>query len=330
MERKHLEWRVGLFVLVGLTVLAMLLIQFSKGTSLFRPTYSLYLTAKNVGGLKTRASVLMAGVQIGSVAAIKLNPRAGMSRSPFGFTRNMTFTRTPGLSSNSPGFSGISTLAIEPTGNQGPTYKSGDMASAQEPFNLQEVARSASGFIQRIDETARKLNDAVTDVRRLVLNEQTLTNLAATVNNMRVASQHTLSTVDNLNSLVQSNSPSIGMAVSNIDFFSDQISRFGSSLSGVLATNGTEITAAVKNIESSTVVLKSLLDDLQAGKGLAGNVLRNDTIATNFQEIAANLTITTSNLNRFGLWGILWSKPPPRTAGPTAPRSLTSPRNTSN
>ena len=207
MERKHLEWRVGLFVLVGLTVLAMLLLQFSKGTSLFRPTYNLYLTAKNVGGLKTRASVLMAGVQVGSVSGIKLNPQGRDVTITLRIYKEFDIYKDARFVIEQSGFLGDQYVAIEPTNNEGPTFKSGDMASAQEPFNLQEVARSASGFIERIDETARKLNDAVTDVRRLVLNEQTLTNLAATVGNMRVASQHALATVDNLNSLVGSSSP---------------------------------------------------------------------------------------------------------------------------
>jgi hypothetical protein len=53
-------------------LLAVLLIQFSKGTSLFRGTYELRLHAVNVGGLKQRAGVLLAGVQVGSVSDIQL------------------------------------------------------------------------------------------------------------------------------------------------------------------------------------------------------------------------------------------------------------------
>ena len=50
------------------------------------------------------------------------------------------------------------------------------------------------------------------------------------------------------------------------------------------------------------------------GKGLAGTVLQNEELATNVvQAIAANLAITTSNLNRVGLWGILWSHKAPAT-----------------
>ena len=60
MEKSRLEIKVGLFVFVGLALLAVLLIQFSKGTSIFRGTYELRLHASNVGGLKQRASVLLA------------------------------------------------------------------------------------------------------------------------------------------------------------------------------------------------------------------------------------------------------------------------------
>src|SRR5271154_189135 len=74
MDKSRLEIKVGLFVLIGLALLAVLIIQFSKGTSVFRGTYELRLDASNVGGLKTRASVLLAGVQVGSVSDISLAP----------------------------------------------------------------------------------------------------------------------------------------------------------------------------------------------------------------------------------------------------------------
>jgi hypothetical protein len=74
--------------------------------------------------------------------------------------------------------------------------------------------------------------------------------------------------------------------------------------------------------------VKTLLDGVQEGKGLAGQLLENDQIAANVSQIVSNLSITTSNLNRLGLWGILWQH---KTPGTNAPRSvsrpLTSPKN---
>ena len=72
MDKSRLEIKVGLFVFIGLALLAVLLIQFSKGASLFRGTYELRLNASNVGGLQQRAKVLLSGVPVGSVSDIQL------------------------------------------------------------------------------------------------------------------------------------------------------------------------------------------------------------------------------------------------------------------
>jgi ABC-type transporter Mla subunit MlaD len=326
MEKTHLEWKVGLFVFIGLALLATLLIEFGKGAPLFRSTYNLYVNARNVGGLKTRATVLMAGVQIGTVSDIRLG--AGGTN----VVITLRLYKDYGVASDArfvieqSGFLGDQFIAIVQTGSGAPLFKPGSEAFVEEPFNLQEVARSATGFIKRIDETARKLNDTVSDVRRLVLNEQTLSNLSATVSTLRTASEHALTAVDKVNGVIDTNRPSVGMAVSNVVAFSEQMGQVGTHFSGMMATNSAEITAAVQNIESATATLKAVLDDLEAGKGLAGNVLRNEALASDFRAITGNLSITTSNLNRLGLWGILWShKPPPATNEPPVQR-LESPK----
>jgi hypothetical protein len=60
------------------------------------------------------------------------------------------------------------------------------------------------------------------------------------------------------------------------------------------------------------------MHDLQSGKGLAGTVLQNEELSTNVQIIADNLVITTSNLNRLGLWHFLWHQElPPTNTPPT-------------
>jgi phospholipid/cholesterol/gamma-HCH transport system substrate-binding protein len=316
MDKKRLEWSVGLFVLIGLVVLTVLLLQFSKSASLFRPTYGLYLKAKNVGGLNTGASVLMAGVQIGTISDIELNPAGTNVTITLKIFKQYVIHKDARFLIEQSGFLGDYYVAIVPTQNEGGTWQPDEHPNAEEPFSLQEVARSAAGFLKRMDETTKSLDDAIADVRRLVLNEQTLTNLSMTVGNMRAASEHAVMTVDNINSLVETNSASVAAAVSNVVFFSQQINQFAGQFKDVLATNGAELSTSMKNIESSTVVLKNVLVDVQSGKGLAGNVLRNEQLATNIDMIAANLSIATSNLNRLGLWHFLWHHEIPATNHP--------------
>jgi phospholipid/cholesterol/gamma-HCH transport system substrate-binding protein len=318
MEKSRLQIKVGLFVLIGLVLLAVLLIWFSKGTSPFRGTYELRLHAGNVGGLKQRAGVLLAGVQVGSVSDIKLaNDGKSVTILLNIYKENKIYHDARFVIEQS-GFLGDQYVSITPTTNSPPLLQDGADVVCQEPFNLQEVMRSASGFIKRIDDTAKKLDDSITDLRRVVLNENTLTNFSAVVNNMRTFSEQAMGTVNDINMIIATNGPQASLAVSNVVFFSQELLRLAHAAEGVLSTNSTDITAAVKNIESSTEVLKSVLNDIQSGKGLAGTMLQNEQLATNVQAIANNLAIASSNLNRLGLWGLLWHHEPLRTNAPTA------------
>jgi phospholipid/cholesterol/gamma-HCH transport system substrate-binding protein len=311
MDKKRLEWRVGLFVFIGLAVLGALLLQFSKGTSIFRPTYNLYLVAKNVGGLKKSASVLMSGVPVGTVSDIRLNPQGTNVTITLRIFNEYVIHKDAEFRIEQSGFLGDQFVAVVPTANTAPLWQPEDHAIAAEPFNMLEVARSAVGFLQRINETTTNLDGAIADVRRLLLNEETLTNLSTAVDNLHVASQRAVLTVDNLNGLVVTNREAVATAISNVVHFSEEIDALGTNFQAVIATNGAELAASLKNIESSTVVLKNTLDDVQSGKGLVGVVLKDEHLATNVQAIGANLSITTSNLNRLGLWRFLWHREPP-------------------
>jgi len=319
MEQKRLETKVGLFVFIGLALLAVLLIQFSKGTSLFHGTYNLRMHASNVGGLKERASVLLAGVQVGSVSDIQLADDTKSVTILLKIYKNFKIYGDARFVIEQSGFLGDQYVAIIPTANQGPVLTNNAPVNCEPPFNLQEVARSAAGFVQRIDDTAEKLDASVTDLRRTVLNVDTLTNFSVTMNNMRTVSEQAIDTMGDINAVIATNGSQINIAVSNVLFFSQQLTRMAESADNLLATNTPEINAAVKNIKSSTDTLNKLMDDLQSGRGLAGTVLQNQQLATNVQAIANNLSIATSNLNRLGLWHFLFHKEPAPTNAPAAP-----------
>lgn len=324
MSKSHLEWKVGLFVFIGLVLLAGLLVEFSKGLTYLRPTYDILLRATNVGGLKQRAAVLMSGVQVGTVADIQLAPDGKSVTILLRLYKRYEIHKDAQFIIDQSGFLGDQFVAIEPTNNQGDIFHDRDQAEAQAPFNLQQFTRSATGFILRIDDTVKKLDEALSNVTRLALSPGTLTNIPLVVANLRDFSERALIVADNVNGLLTKNAPALAHSSSNLLAFSEQLNQFGDGLNDVLATNREAIHGAIDNLQSSSDTLKSLLSDIQAGKGLAGDLLKNEQIATNVSEIAQNLSITTSNLNRLGLWGILWQHKP-RKPEPPPPRQLYTP-----
>jgi len=325
MEKKRLEIKVGLFVFLGLALLGVLLLQFSKSASLWRGTYELHLHAVNVGGIKPRAGVLLAGVQVGSVSDIRLAEDGKSVTIDLKIYKEFPIYHDARFVIEQAGFLGDQFVSINPTTNSPPLLADGADVPCQEPFNLQEVARSTAGFIQRLDETAKKLDASVTDLRVKVLNADTLANFTTSITNLKVFTEQALDAVHGVSTMVNTNGAQVAVAVSNAVFFSSQLIQLADSAQGVLATNSVNINQATKDIADTTATFKQLAADLQTGRGLAGAFLQSPELATNMQAIAANLAVTSSNLNRRGLWGILWSHKPastntPATSAPTTRR----------
>ena len=311
MEKSRLESKVGLFVFIGLALLGALIIQFSKGTSLFRGTYALKLHASNIGGLKQKAGVLLAGVPVGSVQHIQLEPGGTNVTILLQIYKDYPIYHDARFVIEQSGFLGDQYVSVIPTLNTEPILTNNADVFCQEPFNLQEVARGAAGFVQRLDETAKKLDASVTDLRAQVLNAQTLASFGNSITNLQLFTEQAVDAVHRINRIISTNDAQIAITVSNLVLFSTQMNQLGNSAQDILATNGANLTAATKNIQDLTITARQLAADVQAGKGLAGTLLQNPQLSTNVQSLAENLSEVSSNLNRFGLWHILWSHDPP-------------------
>lgn len=76
MQKKFIETLVGLFIIFGVIALTFLAIKVS-GLSAYTSKQSYYKVVAefdNVGGLKVRSPVMIAGVYVGRVSAIRLDP----------------------------------------------------------------------------------------------------------------------------------------------------------------------------------------------------------------------------------------------------------------
>jgi phospholipid/cholesterol/gamma-HCH transport system substrate-binding protein len=312
MSKSQLEIRVGLFVAVGLALLAGLMIQFSKGKSIFRSTYDITMNSSNVGGLKSGATVLLSGVTVGHVRNIDLGPRGTNVLIRLEILGQYVIYGDAEFVIEQSGFLGDQYVAIVPTANKVAPLKDGDEVTCEPPFNLQAVARDAAGFLQRIDRTARDLNEALEVVRKVLLNESTLSNLAETASSLRDSAAEARVTIQNVNDVVNSNRIPIATAISNLVVFSDGLDAFAVSANSLVETNTASINESIRNIHESTESLKKLLQKTESGDNLAAAILSDDKLAAQVSQIASNLSLTSSNLNSRGLWGILWKPKPPR------------------
>jgi ABC-type transporter Mla subunit MlaD len=199
------------------------------------------------------------------------------------------------------GFLGDQYVAIYPEENKGEILAPGSIVELEEPFNFQEIGRSAADLIDEFNQTAKLLNESMERASKTVFSEQTLTNASATLANFRVVSEKAIAAIDALNGLVQSNAVPVGVAVTNLVQFSDELQKLAVDAREMLGTNRHELALAVKNVQTTTRVLEGMARDIEAGKGLAGSLIRDTGLQTNVTALVGNLTALSSNLNKYGL-----------------------------
>jgi phospholipid/cholesterol/gamma-HCH transport system substrate-binding protein len=73
MKKFDMEMAVGVFIIVGILALAYLSVKLGRLEVIHTGGYTLYADFSDIGGLKPGASVVIAGVQVGSVKSMRLN-----------------------------------------------------------------------------------------------------------------------------------------------------------------------------------------------------------------------------------------------------------------
>lgn len=74
MKRSALELYVGVFVLIGLAAIAYLALKLGAGAALGSDTYMIEARFANSGGLHSGGTVMLAGVSIGRVESVRIDP----------------------------------------------------------------------------------------------------------------------------------------------------------------------------------------------------------------------------------------------------------------
>ncbi len=320
--------KVGIFVAIALVLVAALMVNFSKGLSIFTSTYRIFLKTSSVAGIRPQASVMMSGVEVGKVIDAQLSEDGKFVTVSLKIYSRYKIYSDAEFGIDALGFLGDQYIAIRPTKNEGHIVINDETVEAQEPFNLQEMAKASVGFIQRLDLMIKKLNEIVTRVDSVVLNDTNLTNLSTSISNFKTASENAVSAVNSLSVLINTNSPGISTTLSNLVQFSTRLDKIGGDLDQIINTNGIEITVAVKNFQSASRDIKELTAELQAGKGLVGGLLKDEsmrtefsTLLTNVNSAAAHFSALGSNATQQGLWRILWKPKAPKTNSPPQKKS---------
>ncbi len=94
MKKSVLEFWVGLFVLLGVAAVAFLSFRVAGGNALgsSSATYTVYADFTDIGGLKVKAPVKTAGVLVGRVDSITLDPKTYQAKVSLNLDKQYQFS----------------------------------------------------------------------------------------------------------------------------------------------------------------------------------------------------------------------------------------------
>lgn len=311
-NNSRFEWKVGLFVLAGIVLIAALMLNFSKGVTLFQPTYDLRVVMPTVAGLKPKASVMMAGVPVGTVVSTDLSPSGTSVIIRVRILSKFKIHGDADFHIDALGFLGDQYIAITPTRNQEPLLKNGDTVTGVAPFDLQQAVRSTSGLLEQASRTLKNLDQAITNINQTILSQKTLTNFGNSIGNFQTVTESASRMSSKVEQWLDANSGPIAITMTNLKAVSEKLNTMADDLAQTFSTNRQDITGTIHDFRQTAANLKQISSDLEAGKGLAGGVLKDELMKaqaaaaiSNFNQLAISYHQFSVRLNENGLWAVL-------------------------
>jgi phospholipid/cholesterol/gamma-HCH transport system substrate-binding protein len=310
---KQLTWselRVGLFVLVGLLILAVGIF-YVTGAGVFGPKYRLKTFLPEVSGLATGAPVRLDGVEVGNVERISIVPREN-GKPPDKLHNIEVGMRLDRHFQNDILTDSVATLVTEgllgnryvniERGYTGVPIKDGQTVSGGQQKSMQEVVESSADVLGNLKTVSEQVQQMIGDVKqgrgtlgKLLTDDQAYRHL----NNILAKGEQIADTV-------QAGKGTVGKLVMT-DEMGDKVEttvdQFNTILSDLRAQKGTlgkllyDPTLYDQAKEAITNG-NAVIGDVRAGKGTLGKLATDDTLYNKLRDTSSNIEEATSKLNK--------------------------------
>ena len=275
MREKGLEFKVGVFVFLGLAALGALVVEFGRVGEGFKNFYNLTINFPDASGLLKGSDVLMSGAKVGFVSGgPRLNPGGEGVLVPL---RVYGFVKVP-LGSKfvvgSSGLLGDRYVSIwRPPPNEVKDYFHADATVAgTRETGMDDLTREGGALVQDLRNAVQNINGMFTRLNEQGLSQTNLDNLKSTVAGLNQTSAN----------LAESSKKLDGV-----------IDKAGSTMdSARQAADGVQVAIvdARKTIQSAGDVFR----EARTGNGLLATLLNN-------QQVAHDLSALISNLRAHGV-----------------------------
>jgi phospholipid/cholesterol/gamma-HCH transport system substrate-binding protein len=306
-QRSELTWaelRVGLFVLVGLAILATGIL-YVTGAGSLSPKYELRTYLPEVEGLTEGTDVTLDGLHVGNVKRIVLSTSNDkdhnlevVMRIERKFQQHIRSDSVASLVTQ--GVLGNRYVSIS-RGYSGEVIASGGTVQASEEIAIKDVVQRGADLVQNLGVLSQDITGIVNKVKGgqgtlgKLLNDPTLyNNLNATADQARGLMASTRQGNGTLGKLLTSDElyQKTDKAIDNAGAILADVHNQKGTI-GKLVSDPTMYNEAKDFINHSD----ALVSNVRSGKGTLGKLATDDTLYTNMRQASANIRDATAKLN---------------------------------
>ena len=268
-QGRGLEFRVGLFVFVGLAVLAALVVQFGRVGEGFKTYYSITVNFPNASGLLKGSDVLLAGAKIGRVSGgPKLIPGGEGVAVPL---RIFDYVKIPAGSKFTVGSSGLLgdrfvDVQMPPGKPTAFLHKDAVIAGTRET-GMDDLTREGGLLVNDLRGTVQNINGTFTR-----LNEQAL----SPVN------------MENLRSSIERLNQTTGALAESSKKVDGVIEKAGATMDSYKKA-AEDVQAAIADARKTVQAATDLIREAKTGDGLLATLLSNQEVAKDLQALISNM-----------------------------------------
>jgi phospholipid/cholesterol/gamma-HCH transport system substrate-binding protein len=139
MKRLNIELAVGLFMIVGLLCFAYLSVRLGDVSFFENTTYPVQARFGSISGLKNGATVELAGVKIGKVESIRLDPGEYQAVVQLAIDRQVKLQEDSIASIRTSGIIGDRYVNISPGGSEDYLEPGDELEETESAINLEEL-----------------------------------------------------------------------------------------------------------------------------------------------------------------------------------------------
>jgi phospholipid/cholesterol/gamma-HCH transport system substrate-binding protein len=307
-QGKQLTWvelRVGVFVLVGLTLLGIGIIYITGGSGL-GPKYGLKTYLPEVDGVEAGAPVRLEGVDIGHVEGVLITPNPPDRMHSIELTMRIdrkfqNYVRTDSTASlKTEGLLGNRFVIIS-RGLTGVALQNDGTVNGKEEMSMDQVMEKGQRLMDNLGTLSTDLQGVVEKVKdgqgtvgKLIEDSQLYDRLNATA-----------ASAQELVAGVRQGQGTLGKLVANDELYQKVDETVGNAdaiLSSVHSGQGTigkmvNDPTMYRNAQQFLQHGNSLLNGVEAGRGTLGKLVKEDTVYNNVREATANVRDASAKLN---------------------------------